>query len=436
MRLKLAFFIQLLLLLYIKGNCQSGVDSLHNNLISASSPAMADSFKKDFFKSSTAKHDSLPSIERVKKEKDFEDVVRHIFDRSLVSPEGPQIKDTRKHFSWVPAAGYTLQTGFAALISGNMAFYTDTAREQKLSNVSTNVTYSQYNQTIIPFLANIWTKGNHYNFITDFRFIDYPSAIYGLGGRTDPNKGHTIDFSGIKFHQTIMRALSENLYVGIGYFYDHFYKIKALDSATRNINQRITKELGGKETGSGIAFRLLYDSRLNQINPKQGAYYNITYRTSEKSLGSDSTWQSLQIDARTYFPFPKKSENVLAFWMFDWLTANGTPPYLLLPSVGWDDNYNTGRGYIQGRFRGRNMLYFESEYRFKISHNGLIGGVVFTNLENYSSDLSAQYNKLFLGYGAGLRIKLNKYSGTNLCIDYGIGKNGSRGFFVNLGEVF
>ncbi|HMC84199.1 MAG TPA: hypothetical protein VKI61_01680, partial [Chitinophagaceae bacterium] len=127
---------------------------------------------------------------------------------------------------------------------------------------------------------------------------------------------------------------------------------------------------------------------------------------------------------------------VLALWNFDWLTTNGTPPYLILPSTGWDDNYNTGRGYIQGRYRGRKMLYFESEYRFGITRNGLLGGVAFANLENFSSDLSSEYSKVFPGYGVGLRIKLNKFSGANLCVDYGFGQNGSHGFFVNLGEVF
>ena len=38
--------------------------------------------------------------------------------------------------------------------------------------------------------------------------------------------------------------------------------------------------------------------------------------------------------------------------------------------------------------------------------------------------------------GFGLRIKINKYSNTNLCIDYGFGIRGSRGIFLNMGEVF
>jgi hypothetical protein len=36
----------------------------------------------------------------------------------------------------------------------------------------------------------------------------------------------------------------------------------------------------------------------------------------------------------------------------------------------------------------------------------------------------------------GLRIKFNKHSKANLCIDYAWGQDGSKGFFVNMGEVF
>jgi hypothetical protein len=370
-------------------------------------------------------------------QKDLGEVVNHWLHPSIpLSSDTVIKKDTRKHFSFVPAVGYTLQTGFAGIISGNMAWNTDTAIDNKVSSVNTNVTYSQYRQTIIPFQASIWTKGNRYNIITDLRYINYPSAIYGLGGRTDPNKGHTIDFSGIKIHQTVMKDLSSNFYAGLGFYYDKFWNVEAIDSLSRGLNLRLEKELGKQETASGIVGRFLYDSRLNQINPQQGVYLNITYRDNIRALGSDSNWQSLLIDCRTYFHFPQHSHNVLAFWMMDWLTTAGTPPYLLLPSTGWDDNYNTGRGYIQGRFRGNNMVYFESEYRFGLTRDGLVGGVAFFNLQHFSSEISTEYNKIFPGYGAGLRVKLNKHSGANLAVDYGFGLNGSKGFFVNLGEVF
>jgi len=56
------------------------------------------------------------------------------------------------------------------------------------------------------------------------------------------------------------------------------------------------------------------------------------------------------------------------------------------------------------------------------------------NVQSFNGN-TRKYDNLLPGYGVGFRIKLNKNSGANLCIDYGFG-NGSQGLFVNLGEVF
>jgi len=95
-----------------------------------------------------------------------------------------------------------------------------------------------------------------------------------------------------------------------------------------------------------------------------------------------------------------------------------------------------GRGYIQGRFRGSNLLYFESEYRFRLSKNGLFGGVVFANIQTVSNYPSNAFDTYFPAFGAGLRIKANKFSNLNISLDYGIGVGGANGFFFNIGEVF
>ena len=343
--------------------------------------------------------------------------------------------DAKKYFiTVIPAAGYTLQTGFAGLISGNIGYYTDKGPDAKISTISTSVTYSQYSQIIAPLYADIWIKGGKYNFISDNRYISYPSNIFGLGGPTDPNQDHTIDFNQVKFHETILKRVANNIYAGIGFYYDHFWNIKVIDPQTRLINVFIQKEIGTTATESGPVFKLLYDSRTNQINPEKGLYINTVLHQNLQQVGSDDEWASLLIDVRKYFNFPRGSKNTLALWSFNWLTPAGDPNYLFLPSTGWDDQYNTGRGYVQSRFRGYNMTYFESEYRYRISHNGLIGGVVFFNVEHFSGNLKP-YDDFLTGYGGGLRIKLNKKSGANLCLDYGFGK-GSNGFYVNLGEVF
>lgn len=368
-------------------------------------------------------------------ERDLVDVTHKLFHKKHKVDSSYIRSEHKYNLAIVPAVGYTLQTGFAGIISANVGYFNNGS--SKISSITTSVTYSQYQQTIVPLVIDIWTKNDKFNIVSDNRFIDYPSSIYGLGGRTDPNKGHTIDFIGLKLHESVLMSVGKNIYAGIGYYYDQFWNIRAINPATRRINTIITKELGYDETASGPVVKFLYDNRKNQINPSQGLYANVVLRNSFTFLDGDQNFQSLLIDIRKYLPFPHKySRNTLALWSYNWLTVSGTPPYLLLPSTGWDDQYNTGRGYIQGRFRGKNMVYLEGEYRYRITRNGLIGGVVFANVENFSGDLSQQYNTLLPGYGLGVRIKLNKHSGTNLCVDYGFGKNGSGGFYVNIGEVF
>ena len=82
------------------------------------------------------------------------------------------------------------------------------------------------------------------------------------------------------------------------------------------------------------------------------------------------------------------------------------------------------------------MLDAETEYRIQLTRNGLLGMVIFTNFQSFSNIDTWHFPAIATGGGLGLRIKINKYSRTNIDIDYGWGRQGSRGFFVNLGEVF
>jgi hypothetical protein len=342
------------------------------------------------------------------------------------------------HISALPVAGYTLQTGFAGVLSSNFAFYTSEHSQANLSSVLTSITYSQYKQIIFPIQANIWTKGNKYNIQTDWRYLKYPSLTYGLGGNTNSDSGYNIDYGYLRLHQAILRSITRDLYVGIGLDLDYFWNIRETDPPAGKPTDFEQYGLTKTEQSAGVSLHLQYDDRRNPINPVGGTYFNVVYRPNFTFLGSDNNWQSLVVDWRKFIPLPGGARhNVLAIWSYDWFTVGGgKPPYLLLPSTGWDPYSNTARGYIQGRYRGRNMLYLESEYRFGLTANGLLGGVVFANAQSFSEMATGQFTYIQPGYGLGLRISLNKFSRTNLCIDYGWGTHGSGGFFVNLGEVF
>lgn len=339
------------------------------------------------------------------------------------------------HNAPFPAAGYTLQTGFAVVLSDNLAFSTGDSLA-KISDIATSITYSQYNQIIAPIVADIWTRGNKYNIIADWRYMKYPSTTFGLGGHTQYSDGYTIDFSYIKLHTSILRAVAKNLYAGLGFYYDYFWNIVEVDPPQGIVTSFQKYGLTKTETSVGPAARVVFDSRANPVNPYNGFYANVVFHPSFTWLGSDANFTMMQIDLRKYFSLSRNHRNILALWSFNWLTAGEKTPYLLLPSTGWDDNFNTGRGYIQGRYRGNDMTYLEVEDRLTISRNGLFGIVVFGNAESFKRNLASRYNTIEPGCGAGIRLKLNKHSGANICVDYGVGMDGSSGFAVNLGEVF
>lgn len=348
------------------------------------------------------------------------------------------IPSQKLHPTILPAIGYSLHTNWAAAINYNLGFYNGKLQDSdnKISSINSSVTYTFNKQIIFPFQANIWSKNKKYNFLTDIRYLQYPSLTFGLGSRSKIDNGYTLDYNYIKLHQTVSRVIAYHFYAGVGFFYDYYWNIEEIDKPTTGTTSFQRYGYSPKEKAVGMALKLLFDSRLNQITPTNGWYGNIIYRPNFTLLGSDNNWQSILIEARKYIPFPKNSNNILALWSYNSFVLAGKPPYLFLPSTGWDDFYNTGRGYIQGRYRGRNMMYLESEYRFNVTRNKRWGGVVFLNAQSFSKDIKSELRVITPGYGAGVRFKINKHTGTNVCIDYGFGNDGSKGIFVNLGEVF
>jgi outer membrane protein assembly factor BamA len=83
-------------------------------------------------------------------------------------------------------------------------------------------------------------------------------------------------------------------------------------------------------------------------------------------------------------------------------------------------------------------MYTEAEYRFPISScGGVLGGVLFVNATTASNEILdvKLFDAIRAGYGLGLRVMLDKYSRTNLTVDYGFGKQSS-GFYLAVSETF
>jgi len=382
--------------------------------------------------SAQAKNRNITPIDS-SKQRDIADEIYQFLGKTAKLEQAAHPK--KINISVVPAIGYSLTTGFAADITSNAAFYTSKTHDENLSEIVSSLAFDTKSQKFFTSKGEIWADHNNYKFVSDVRVEEYPIDTYGLGTNSTLEETNPLKYDYIRFYGTLYRKVLINFYLGAGYNLDYHYNITQAGNLDNSISDYTKYGFSTHSTSSGINLDVLYDSRKNPINPLNGAYASLIYRQNMDFLGSNSAWHSWLLDLRKYYKLSPASNNILAFWAMAQVSSAGTP-YLDLPATGMDMYNNSGRGYAQGRFRGKDMLYLESEYRFGITSNGLLGGVLFVNGESLTGYPDNQFQKIAPAVGTGIRIKANKHSDSNICIDYGYGIDHSHGFFVNLGEVF
>jgi outer membrane protein assembly factor BamA len=352
-------------------------------------------------------------------QQDLSDLIRHFTKRE----PPPETGDVRG-MSIFPTVGATPAGGvaFGVLVSTQRRY----GSESLLSTLHFSASYSTKQRLQIAARVDQQMKGK-WRLVGDWRFYDFTERTYGLGSDRPADPSLDVPISWGRVHATMYRKIFGGLAAGAGYHYDARKTHEIADDPLQVAN-RLT-------TSSGPSIDATFDSRDNQINASRGFMARASASWFPEALGSTRAWQAAQFEIRTYRTLPFARRQVLAFWGMSWLTTSGAPGYFDLPSTGWDLYGRTARGYAAGRYRGRDWLYGELEYRVDIMRSGLIGAVVFANSSSFS-DAHGSYGPWVSAAGFGFRIKLDKRYGSNLAIDHGWGANGSRGFFLSLNEAF
>lgn len=371
------------------------------------------------------------------KQKDLLDIGKLILK---IKPKSLKEENNKKaYFSILPTSGELPGGGNVLITSTTAGFYLGNRDSTYLSSVVFTPYWNFKSRFGIPFRSNLWLANNTWTIKGDTHFMVYPQYTWGLGGRQANEDKLLINYNYIRFYQSALKRIKPYFYAGIGYNLDYFHNIHT-DYPT-GLKDFTDYNYGTEESSnslsSGITLNLLYDTRNNSINPIPGVYANLIYRINPSFLGSNATWRSIYLDARKYIPLAKKpdQQNVLAIWSYFWTVLDNHTPYLSLPSIGMDPQYKSGRGIEQSRYRGKSLIYLESEYRRDITNNGLFGFVIFASIHSVTEAKSKGFRYINPAAGAGLRVKFNKGSNTNIAIDYGLSK-GYSAFSISLGEAF
>jgi len=395
--------------------------------------------------------------------KDLKDVLNQIISKENSAPSDGMIVG-KTVYTILPFVGYAPANGFVVggVVSLSRLFGEPPT---SISSGMVNFQVTTKKQILINSRTKIYLKENKWFLQGDWRLLIFSQTTYGLGIQTIDNPspefhintlsettqtwGDPMRYNHVRFYEEASRKIgNSNFFAGLGVAIDQHFSIddERLDTVFGSRDFYITNHYAYsvknsfnplKYGNNGIKFTLLTDTRDNMANCYKGYYASASVIYNVK-IGNNSQ-QSTQLlyEAMYFLGLSKlRPRHVLAFWSWGSFIMQGNVPYLALPSLGWDTFNRSGRGFIQGRYRGLSMMYNETEYRFPISKNGLFGGALFVNATNASNYDQKLFEKVALGFGGGIRIKFDKQSRTNLGIDYGVGTDHSSGIYFNLQETF
>ncbi len=381
-----------------------------------------------------------------------------------------ELEQGKLYPSIIPSVGYTPQNGFLLGITSLAGIYLGDPRTTTISSIALIGFYTSKSQVVLMSRNTLMLPENGWQLQGDYRFFLTNQPTYGLGSARETELGVSVggqgttavvrgqqdmDFDFVRLHQLVLKRIRGPLYAGASYRLDRYYAIVdrqlALDAAPPVVTSHWAygEQLGFSKKAygaSGIGAELVYDSRDSTISAYRGWYVNPSFRVYPKALGSSQDATFAMLDVRTYVGLSDEvPRNVLALWFLGMGVTSGHLPYLALPSIGWDFGNRSGRGYVQGRFRGDAELYAEAEWRFRITDDGLVGGTVFANASTFSRPAvdvvgySEPREKLLSTIrpagGVGLRFMMNREARNAVTLDFAWGQD-SFGIYFGAGEVF
>ncbi len=340
-----------------------------------------------------------------------------------------QTDSTRsKHLLIFPVLAKSIETGWSFGAAGALSFKvsrTDTV--SRTSNMQALVLYSLKKQFVAAINGTQYFKREKFILSEQISYSSFPDKFWGLGNSTTDADEEDYKFKQYYIYLHLMRHLGNKFFIGTLF---EFQKVMDLDYQLGGAfdKQDIAGRHGYKSSGFGLSFT--YDNRNDAFAPDRGGFAQFFFNRFDQHFGSDYNFTNVVVDLRKYIRIYKKQ--VLALQAYSFSNVGTDIPIRSLAALG---GANSMRGYYSGRYRDKQLITLQSEYRVPVYKRlGLVG---FGGLGDVSSNISGfAFDNLKYSFGGGLRFALNKTEKLNLRLDYGVGKGNNSGLYFQLGEAF
>ncbi len=335
-------------------------------------------------------------------------------------------------FIVAPVISFSPETSLALGVGAKYLFkFKGSGDETRTSNMPISLRYTLNNQFILFSGFEIFTNQEKWVIAGNIRFQNFPQLYYGIGHDTPKKNEERYDFVQALFEPILLKQVVKHLYVGAGIRYNHIFNTEFVEDGL--IDRERPLGFDGS-TSAGAEFAILYDSRNNILNAKEGWFLEFTQGFYEKVLGGTNSFGLTRFDLRYFVSLSEKNNgygDILGF-QFKGHFSNGDTPVSELASFGGDKIL---RGYRKGRYLENHLLATQIEYRknFKGSRWGAVAflgtGVVADEVNNF------RLKNFRPNGGIGLRFMLDREENLNLRADWGVGDEKSN-IYLNLSEAF
>ncbi|MGL5888879.1 MAG: BamA/TamA family outer membrane protein, partial [Bacteroidia bacterium] len=306
-------------------------------------------------------------------------------------------------FFILPLLYYTPDTRWAAGAAGVYYFKIppkfEHEEETRISYVQFLADYTQNRQLDVWGQWKIFTRNENFLLEGEMRYRDFPDRFYGIGNQSLKSNSEKYEYNYISLKSLMLKRVSRkyDLFAGIDYQFEYEYGFTFTPGGSLE-QGTITGYKGG--TGSAIGLVAIYDSRDNLINAYSGQLMELSSYFFTPVLGSTFSYWNINATYQKYWQVRRK--HILAV-QAKARHAEGEVPFLDMPTLGNDDIL---RGYPKNRFRDKNFVAAQVEYRFPVWWRfGFVGFAGAGDVFAKPSDVSMRTLKYSVG--AGVRFVVN-----------------------------
>jgi outer membrane protein assembly factor BamA len=323
----------------------------------------------------------------------------------------------------LPIFFYTPETKFAGG-AAVLFLYRDSV-VRRASSITGNAIYTQKKQVVASCSGDLYFANGRTRFLGELTFQKYPNRFFGVGNETSESSEETYTPQTFLLRAVLYKNISSNINIGPALRYEHL-SMRETASGGLLRSSAIPGSNGG--VSAGIGFVSNWDSRDNTFSARSGSFCQLTFLMYRSAFGSDYNYMDIQIDTRTFIePFPEHVVAVQAGGEF----IDGTVPFHSLVRFG---GQSLLRGYYDGRYRDKNGVAVQAEYRLPVWWR--FGAVGFMGAAQVADRIGRfSFDQFWVAGGVGVRFALNPEERINLRLDYGVGKNSS-GLYITITEAF